>query len=279
MAVDGASTPVARAMATGNASTTAIIAEWPGAVAAAAWPCAWGAVKPRTSTATEITTNATVMTANSSRPPCPNQVSPATTTQQEQRQRDPERGQRGEQGDHRAGRGRDGDADGQHEVDDQGADGQERPARPEGPRRGGSGAASLGEAADQLPVVRGHHDHQADHQAHGGQQEGEVSVQGAQRGLDGVGDGGDRVGDHREGEREEEDGPARRTAPGGTGLRGDLDLTSGQHAKTFRTATMMEVRRPGFPAHQASTLRQSPACTPSTIRQGRVKLPGECRIG
>ncbi|GAA3839872.1 hypothetical protein GCM10022403_085180 [Streptomyces coacervatus] len=42
-------------------------------------PVAWGEAKPRTSTATEMSTNATVMTANSSRPPCPNQVSPATT--------------------------------------------------------------------------------------------------------------------------------------------------------------------------------------------------------
>lgn len=80
MAVDGASIPVASAMATGNARTTASIAERPGSAEVAAWPVAWGEVKPRISTATEMMTNATVMKANSSRPPCPNQVSPATTT-------------------------------------------------------------------------------------------------------------------------------------------------------------------------------------------------------
>ena len=76
----GASVPVASAIATGNASTTATsagFAECPGG----ACPCVTcGAVKPSASVATAATMNRQVMTAKIRRPPCPNQVSAATAT-------------------------------------------------------------------------------------------------------------------------------------------------------------------------------------------------------
>lgn len=81
MAVEGASTPVAKAIATGNASSTANVAECaPGFGVAGACPMECGAAKPITSAASATRTNKAVIRAKRSRPPCPNHVSPATIT-------------------------------------------------------------------------------------------------------------------------------------------------------------------------------------------------------
>lgn len=78
MAVAGASVPVASAIATGKDSSTATTGVPAGPVSGA-WPWAvTGWENPRTSTATALATNSKVITAKVSRPPCPNQVSPAT---------------------------------------------------------------------------------------------------------------------------------------------------------------------------------------------------------
>lgn len=81
MAVEGASTPVAKAIATGNASSTANVAECaPGFGVAGACPMECGAAKPITSAASATRTNKAVIRAKRSRSPCPNHVSPATIT-------------------------------------------------------------------------------------------------------------------------------------------------------------------------------------------------------
>jgi hypothetical protein len=77
IAEDGASMPVASAMATGKARATASAGECP------AWwvmvPVGCGAAKkPNTRTAAATVMNATVIAANTVRPRCPNQVPPAT---------------------------------------------------------------------------------------------------------------------------------------------------------------------------------------------------------
>jgi hypothetical protein len=78
IAVAGASVPVASAIATGKDSITAITGEPSGPVTGA-WP--WvrtGWLNSRASMTTAMTMNSGVITANTSRPPCPNQVRPAT---------------------------------------------------------------------------------------------------------------------------------------------------------------------------------------------------------
>ena len=81
MAEEGASTPVASAIATGNATSTASApVSWSPAGTSAADPCATGATKPFAITKSATPTNARVMVAKIKRPPCPNQVRPATTT-------------------------------------------------------------------------------------------------------------------------------------------------------------------------------------------------------
>ena len=77
MADEGASTPVARAIATGNASATAHGTAWSGVLVMVPDGCT-GAVMPLISTAAVIAMNASVMIANRARPRCPNQVRPAT---------------------------------------------------------------------------------------------------------------------------------------------------------------------------------------------------------
>jgi len=76
---DGASTPVASAIATGNASSTASGSEpWAPAGWSTPEPCPWGATRPSTSTADPTATNDSVMSANTALPAWPNQVRPAT---------------------------------------------------------------------------------------------------------------------------------------------------------------------------------------------------------
>lgn len=77
IAEDGASTPVARAIATGNANATAIGMPCPGVVVIVPVGCTV-ALRPLASTATVMTRNATVITAKIDRPTCPNHVNPAT---------------------------------------------------------------------------------------------------------------------------------------------------------------------------------------------------------
>lgn len=77
IADDGASMPVARAMATGNASATAMGAAWPGS-GVAGEPERGVRKSPQMSTTTARTTNAAVITANTVRPRWPNQVPVAT---------------------------------------------------------------------------------------------------------------------------------------------------------------------------------------------------------
>ena len=67
-------------MATGNASSTESAPLWLPAGTSGAVPRATGSAIPRVSTTVVTTTNAIVIAANTTRPPCPNQVSPATTT-------------------------------------------------------------------------------------------------------------------------------------------------------------------------------------------------------
>jgi hypothetical protein len=75
----GASVPVASAIATGKENTTANSGSPSGPVTGA-WPEATaGWVNPCTKTATAAARNSSVITANVSRPPCPNQVSPTTS--------------------------------------------------------------------------------------------------------------------------------------------------------------------------------------------------------
>ena len=79
MADDGASMPVASAIATGNASTIAMAPERP--LSAVVRPvCATGAPRPPTSTATPATMNSIVIAANTARPMWPNDVIAATKT-------------------------------------------------------------------------------------------------------------------------------------------------------------------------------------------------------
>jgi hypothetical protein len=142
IAVDGASVPVASAMATGKENSTANSRSPSGPVTGAAPWASTEWVNPCSNTATALATNSSVITANVSRPPCPNQVSHAQH-QQRQAQHDPGRGQCGQVGDQGAHPGRHRDGDGQHEVHDQRADGHEHPAGAERPRRALGGPAAL----------------------------------------------------------------------------------------------------------------------------------------
>jgi hypothetical protein len=80
MAVEGASVPVASAMATGNENTTANSGSPSLPVSGARPWLTTGWVNPCTKMATALATNSSVITAKMSRPPCLNQVSPATAT-------------------------------------------------------------------------------------------------------------------------------------------------------------------------------------------------------
>ena len=90
-------------------------------------PCVLaGSTQPAARTATAAMMKSKVMNAKTSRPPCPNQVSPATN-HEHQRQRDPSRGQRRQVGDQGATGRSDRDGDREREVNDQSADCQKRP--------------------------------------------------------------------------------------------------------------------------------------------------------
>jgi hypothetical protein len=138
-----------------------------------------------------------------------------------QRERDPDVRQVGDVGDHRAASGGDRDRDREREVDDQGADRQERPRLAERPAGGLGRPTTLGEALDQLPVVQRDQRDDPDDQPHRRQQQAKVAVERAQRRLDRVGHRRDRVGHHREREREEQQylragqAPAERESGGG----------------------------------------------------------------
>ncbi len=79
IADEGASTPVARAMPTGKATSTPSTAECPAAGAALATTRWTGAARvPRMITTDPTTTKLRVIIANTARPPCPSSVMPAT---------------------------------------------------------------------------------------------------------------------------------------------------------------------------------------------------------
>jgi hypothetical protein len=68
-------------------------------------------------------------------------------------------------------------------------------------------SAPSGEAPDQLVVGGGNHRDRGDHQRHREEEVTQVTVEVAQGGLDCVGDRGDGIGHHREGEGDEEHSP------------------------------------------------------------------------
>ncbi len=80
MALDGASTPVASAIATGNASMIVQIEPDP-VPRSEASPMACGCTNPRNSTGIAEAMKRTVMVAKTLRPRWPNHVTPATSTQ------------------------------------------------------------------------------------------------------------------------------------------------------------------------------------------------------
>ena len=81
MAVDGASVPVASAIATGNDSSTAITADaFRAGHRRAGRGRRRGCGEPVHQHRDRAATNSSVITANTSRPPWPNQVSPATAS-------------------------------------------------------------------------------------------------------------------------------------------------------------------------------------------------------
>jgi hypothetical protein len=75
-------------------------------------------------------------------------------------------------------------------------------------------AAAVGEARHELVVVQGHDADHHDDQRHGGQEQGEISVQRAQRGLNGVGHRRNGVGHHRKGKRNEQQRSSASTEAG-----------------------------------------------------------------
>ena len=137
--------------------------------------------------------------------------------EQEKRKRDPIWREARHVLDQRRGTGRHADRDREDEVDDKGADRDERPPLPKRLPRGCRRTTTLREPRDKLVVVG---DDQSDHrnnQSHRRQQQAEISMQSPQRRLDGVGDRGDGVGHHRKRKRQQEDRPAveQAAAPAG----------------------------------------------------------------
>ncbi len=136
------------------------------------------------------------------------------------------------------------DGDGQHEVHDQRADRNERPPFPEGLAGRCGRAASLGEPGDQLVVVRDDHGDDRHDQRHGRQQQPQVAVQRAQGSFDRIGDRGHRIGHHREGEGQQQNGSAAKASPEAPAGQGQ---SVGSHV-TFRAGVgVSPTRLPGTP--------------------------------
>lgn len=114
--------------------------------------------------------------------------------------------QRGEVGDGRRSSGGHADRDGEDEIDHESADGDEGPAVSEGFAGRCRCASSLGITDDELPVIEDDKGNDHHHQGHGGYQQCQIPVQGAQGRFDGVGDRRNRIGHHCESEREQERG-------------------------------------------------------------------------
>ena len=134
MAEEGASTPVASAIATGNARATESQDAHPCVSRACSVSPAgppWGTGRtPLTNRAIPVPTKARVRTAKTVRPPCPNQVRPGHEDEQTKRHHHAQGSQCGEIG-HDGGRAcRHTNRDGEDEIDHQGANGRKAQASP-----------------------------------------------------------------------------------------------------------------------------------------------------